>query len=529
MKIYFKATKSVLIGAAAAFLYSCSDFIDINEDPNNSVVPQLNLLLPATQLSIIGNMESVNRGASAVVQHRGNGSLNRYDQTGTTFESSWEGFYTQAIPDLEKIIEVGTESGDWGYVGIAKIEKAYLYSIMTDLWGDIPFSEATKSANPKFDRGQDVYSGALALLDEGIADLDKGVAIVGSSDLFYQGNLAKWKKMASSLKLKLHLQTRLVDPEASRQAIISLINGSDLISDNSEDFTFQFGTNTAPNSRHPWYTAGYSPSRDGYVSMMVVDRLMAQDDPRLRYYIFRINEVAGLANSKTGEGYYGRYPGDGASSPADQNTRAIVGVYPSGGLYDNGLIPSLTPDHIYLNNIGATAGTTSNSFKVALFANGDGTGAGIFPLLTYSMVSFMRAEAALTLGTGEDAQALLEEAVAAQMKVVNSLSPSFALSDAAIAGFVARLGDKFLAADDAAKMELLMMQKWIALYGNGIESYNDYRRTGLPELEPLVSPLDVFPLRYYYSQTELTSNESLMDERDQLQRNQQITPVFWDK
>src|SRR5690606_21842283 len=320
---------------------------------------------------------------------------------------------------------------------------------------------------PKFDSGEQVYSGVLTMLDEAIAVLDKGVAMVGSSDLFCQGNLSKWKKMANSLKLKLHLQTRLVNPEASRQAIMSLINSAALISDNSEDFTFQFGTNTAPNSRHPWYTAGYSPSRDGYISMMVVDRLKEQDDPRLRYYIFRINEVAGLANSKTGEGYYGRYPGDGASSPADQNTRAIVGVYPAGGLYDNGLIPSLTSDHIYLNNIGATAGTTSNSFKVALFANGDGTGAGIFPLLTHSMVSFMRAEAALTLGTGEDAHALLKEAVAAQLKVVNSLSPSFALSDAAIAGFVERVGDKFLAADDAAKMELLMMQKWIALYGNG--------------------------------------------------------------
>lgn len=529
MKIYHKTAKAILISAAALF-FSCEDFININEDPNNSVVPQLNLLLPATQLSIVGNLESVNRGASAVIQHRGSGSLNRYDQTGTTFESSWEGFYTQAIPDLEKIIEVGTDKGDWGYVGIAKIEKAYLFSIMTDIWGDIPFHDATKSENPTFDSGADVYAGALALLDEGIADLNKGATIVGSSDLFYQGDLSKWRKMANSLKLKLHLQTRLLDPEASKQAIVALINNSELIEANNEDFTFQFGTNTAPNSRHPWFTAGYSPSRDGYMSMMVVDRLLEQDDPRLRYYIFRINEVAGLANSKTGEGYYGRYPGDGASSPADQNTRAITGIYPSGGLYDNGMIPSsLTPEHIYLNNAGATTGTTSNSFKIASFANGDGTGAGIFPLLTHSMVAFLRAEAALTLNTGEDAESLMKEAVMAQLRVVNSLAPTFPLSETAILGFTDRLGDQFSAADERGKMELLMMQKWISLYGNGIEAYNDYRRTGLPELEPLVSPLDVFPLRFYYSQTELTSNESLVDERDQLQRNQQITPVFWDK
>jgi len=74
-----------------------------------------------------------------------------------------------------------------------------------------------------------------------------------------------------------------------------------------------------------------------------------------------------------------------------------------------------------------------------------------------------------------------------------------------------------------------MTQKWVALFGNGIESYNDYRRTGLPKLADLVSPLDVFPMRFYYSETELTSNELLIADRETIQRAQQTTPVFWDK
>jgi hypothetical protein len=74
-----------------------------------------------------------------------------------------------------------------------------------------------------------------------------------------------------------------------------------------------------------------------------------------------------------------------------------------------------------------------------------------------------------------------------------------------------------------------MTQKWIAMYGNGVESYNDFRRTGLPQLEDLIAPLDLFPERLFYSDNELNTNETVVQIREELQRNQQITPVFWRK
>lgn len=526
-----KKTKytGLVLGLLMLVASSCDSFIDINQDPNNPTTPQLNLLLPATQLSIAGNFNGINRGASNVVQHRASGSLNRWDQSGTTFENTWLGYYTQAIPDLETIIAAGTEQGQWGYVAVAKIQKAYLYSIMVDLWGNVPYSESALAPNPNFDEGSVIYDQLFDLLDEAIADMGKGFAVSASADIFYQGSQAKWQKLANSIKLKMYLNMRLIDPDGARQGIMSILSSGNYIQANSDDFTFKFGTNTAPDVRHPWYSSGYSPGRDGYVSMVLIDRLKAQDDPRLRYYIFRLNEKAGLANSQTGEGYYGRYPGDGASSPADQNTRAIVGIYPGAGLYDNGMIPSIGSTGVYLNNTGAVTGTTANSFKIALFANGDGTGAGIQPLVTNFMMLFSRAEAALTLNTGEDAGLLLAQAVSAQFDLINALSPAFPISAATKAGFIDRLAGEYTAADDRGKLELVMMQKWIALYGNGVESYNDFRRTGLPELEDLVSPLDVFPERFFYSETELTSNTTVIDTREQLQRDQQIVPVFWRK
>ena len=138
----------LVLGLLILVASSCDSFIDINQDPNNPTTPQLNLLLPATQLSIAGNFNGINRGASNVIQHRASGSLNRWDQSGTTFENTWLGYYTQAIPDLETIIAAGTEQGQWGYVAVAKIQKAYLYSIMVDLWGDVPYSEAALAPNP---------------------------------------------------------------------------------------------------------------------------------------------------------------------------------------------------------------------------------------------------------------------------------------------------------------------------------------------------------------------------------------------
>ncbi|MBK1441711.1 SusD/RagB family nutrient-binding outer membrane lipoprotein [Parapedobacter sp. ISTM3] len=527
------------LALVGVFTISCEKFVDINDDPNNPTEPTLNLLLPATQLSLVGHFSGssatggLNGGATTVSQHVASGNLNRWSQTGNTFSTPWAGFYTETIPDLETIISVGTEQEEWGYVAIAKLQKAYLYSIMVDVWGDIPYSQAGGGyPNPAFENGQEIYDSLFDLIDEGLSDIGKGFSVTSSADLFFQGSAEKWSRMGKSLKLKLLNQIRLVDAVRAETGIKALIADADgLIDDNRHDFTFQYGTTVSPNARHPWFVSWYNTGRGGYVSMPLIDRLKAQDDPRLRYYIFRMDERRGLANSTNGEGYYGRYPGDGTASPADLNTRAIVGIYPAGGLYDNGTIPSLTEQHVYLNNDGAVSGTTNNSFKVALFTNGDGNGAGILPLITNFMVKFIRAEAALTLNTGEDAKQLLKDGVEAHLTLVNAVSASNGgqtIPPANINGFVYRIGEQFDAADAAGKMELLMMQKWIALYGNGVEAYNDYRRTGLPELADLLAPLDEYPMRFYYSETELTSNETVIAIRDEFQRKQQFTPVFWD-
>src|SRR4051794_28858067 len=105
-----KNIKAVFILTGIFFLSnSCKKFIDINNDPNNVTSGQLSLLLPSTQISMAGNMYLVNSGTSTFVQHTiFSSGLSRFQQTGTSFDDSWNGFYSQTLIDIETIIRDGT-------------------------------------------------------------------------------------------------------------------------------------------------------------------------------------------------------------------------------------------------------------------------------------------------------------------------------------------------------------------------------------------------------------------------------------
>ena len=528
---------TLLLAGVIPVAGGCNKFVDINTDPNNPTTAELSLLLPSTEVSMAANMYQLNSGTSTFMQHMvSSAALSRYQQAGNSFDDSWNGFYSQTLNDLETIIKTGTEEEQWGYVAIAKLEKAYLVSLMVDMWGDIPYSETQQgqeNVSPAFEKGAEIYPKLLVMIDEAIADAGKVTAnslVPSTSDMIYGGLKTSWISMANSLKLKLHNQLRLVDPAASATAIKALIaDPSTLIggtsNSNGTDYTFKFGPNQNPNNRHPWHRSEYQGSKNFYMCQALIDLLFDNDDPRLRYYVIRQNATAGLNNSTNSNGYYGRNPGDGTAAPADLNRRSTFGIYPAGGLYDNAPINNLSVTNLFLTNTGATG-----TLKVVTVT--DGTGAGIIPYITNAMVKFIRAEAALTLNTGDDARQAFRDGITAHLASVSAYASSNGgaiIPPASISSFADALLAKYDAADNAGKLALVMTQKYIADYGNGMEAYNDYRRTALPVLRTPLSPLNTFPLRLYYSETELTANTSLGGNTSQLQIAQQTTPVFWDK
>lgn len=527
---------TIIVVAAYVFIAGCKKFVDTNEDPNNPTTPVLELILPATQVSMAASMNSINQGTSSLLQYfnySSGGQIDRYAQSGTSYDRSWTTLYTQALNDIEILISEGTEKQSWGYVAIAKLQKAYIYSIMVDMWGDIPYNESNKEpslADPVFQNGAVIYDKLFTLIDEALADANKGAFSIqpASADVFYNGDKNAWIRMGNSLKLKLFNQIRLVQKDKAVAGINALLtSGAPLITSNTQDFSFRFGSTETPANRHPWHRSEYQASKDYYISQAFTDRLFNNDDPRLRYYIYRQNATAANGNGNTGNGYYGRYPGDPTAAPADLNRRAVLGIYPSGGLYDNNPINNLPATNIFLNNTGTVA-----AFKAV--GNTDGTGAGVLPFITSAMVKFIQAEAALTLGTAGDARQLLQTGIADHLNSVNTITTTSgnsapAMPAATISAFAAKYSNAFAAADEPGKLNLVMTQKYIASFGNGMEAYNDYRRTGLPVLSDPVAPLNTFPLRLSYSATELASNSNVTDKASALQTAQQFTLVFWDK
>ncbi len=511
---------------------SCDkEFLDINEDPNNPTSASLDLLLPAAQIgNAFWTSRSVQRHASIFVRQYYNLGPSTYNIQGSAYGNDWNAMYRDALNDFKNVRIQAEELGLTGYAGISKVHTAFIYSILVDLWGDVPFSQALQGAEnttPKFDQGSDVYNALLSMLDDAKVDLQSAIdnGEVGiTSDVIYGASSTqynKWIKAANTLKLRLLLNLRLVDEATSKAGITTLINENNFIDSNGDDFQFQFSSGIAPMNQHPIFQQEYiSGSKNAYMSNYFMYNLISKADPRLKYYIFR-QGADGLVTFQTqpcatrsdceygwlgndtpsnglpalgaaADGYIGRDHGDPSGIPGDNTIRATFGVYPIGGSFDDGSQGDRTP----------TSG---------------GKGAGISIFETNFNRAFMLAEAALTLGVAGDVTALLEEGIRASISKVMTFGAN--VDGAAVAAgspptsvevdaYVdARIADYTAATTDSERLDIIIKEMYYANFGNGIVAYNAFRRTGFPsDLPTAMAPNGPFPNRFPYTPGELSSN-----------------------
>lgn len=514
---------------------ACDSFLDINQNPNNPTSASISLLLPQAEVSAgFWTSRTQNENASIFVRQFYNLNESTYNIQGNLTDNEFNSFYTDPLKDFQEVINQAEEKDLKGYAGIAKVMKAYLSSILIDLWGEVPFTKALEgetNIGPAFEDGDVVYDKLLLLLDDAKADLieanERGDLATG--DIIYNGDFEQWLRAANTIKLKLLLNLRLVDEDRARTGISSLIAENMLIDDNVDNFVFYFGSSQAPMNQHPVYQQEYvAGNKTFYMSNYVMYNMITKSDPRLRYYIYRqgtndeLDFQTSPCNSRTdciywpllldlgapADGYIGREHGDPSGLPGDNALRATFGVYPIGGAYDN--------------NARAERIVTSS------------TGEGIAPWVTSSMRAFMLAEAALTLGTSGDVEALLEEGVRASMQAVtefgadvdpNAPPANSAALTTAINNYVADVMDTYNnAGNPSQQLDIVIKEKYYAQFGNGVESYNDYRRTGFPsDLPPSLAPGGPFPLRFPLGPTELTSNPNAPNPAPLVSQ-----PIFWD-
>jgi hypothetical protein len=491
-------------------------FLDINTDPNNPTSIEVSKLLPTAQRNL-GDALAIGGGNNgglsqllAVYTHQlsTREEADQYGVTGTDFFLSlaWPKLYAAVLPssttpeqgvlqNLEDIIRNGTEAGNLRYAGIAKILKAYTFSQLVDVFGDVPFSEANKLKEgipyPKFDDDATIYPQLLTLLDQGIADLNNTTAAnvlkPGTDDLIYGGSVDKWTRAANTIKLKLYTQMRKVKNVATE--VNALISGGKLISTTAESFLIPYGPIGSTDDRNPGFEDYYSTQRSNHISPWFYEilkgvnpRILTNNpDPRMRYYIY--NQVT--ATQPTREGNQTEYRDGpfvsiyfGSVGPdrdrTQQNTISVMGIYPVGGKYDDG---------------SATAVTAAS-----------GTGAAPYRMITYADRLYLEAELMKEGVVAGDARARLQEAMVESFRQVDYVITQYvkpaqtvpALNGSAA---VATYMDNVLAEYDAKpaqQLEMIMTQKWISSFGSAVDQYTDYRRTGYPVLfnprDPAMAP-----------------------------------------
>ena len=515
-------------------LSSCDNTeLDLLDDPNQ-ISPDrasVNDLYNNIQLTFRNTYQGMQGTSGALSRMYNLGGNFIYEATiaPATLSGLWFNAYSNLFPDIDALDAIAAERGFDVHSGTAKIMKAYVLMGLVDLMGNVPLSQAgqgTDVISPAADPGDQVYAAAVSLLDEAIAQLSGTSAPAPAVDQYYDGDVTKWITFAKTLKLRAAVTTRLVDGSAG-STINSLVAEGDLIDEASEDFQFTYGNQrTNPNSRHPLYTNHYEIGDGDYLSnyYMWLLRVDKEDengaaviDPRIRFYFYRKVEKADEQDQTTyschfsilpdpaatpahytavdprmpycivlpGEGYSGRDHLNGEGIPPDGPIRTSYGLYPAGGMLDI---------NEYLDT--RQQGTTG------------GLGQGIWPIMLSSFVDFMRAEAALTAGTSDDARALLESGIRKSIdKVVGfkSLIPSTLSKTVTIRGVDFPVEETFvpnqedidayvnfvLAQYDASsdKLDVVMKEYYIALWGNGLEAYNMWRRTGKPaNMQPGIEP-----------------------------------------
>ena len=548
----------IAIAAALVLMGSCSklnDKLDSQLNNPNSPTPDaadVNLYLNNLELNFNGFYQTASDLTDPLVRMQtmfGPTYLNAY--SASSFDGIWGTAYTSIFKTANTMIPLAEAKGQFVHSGIAKVLKAYTMITLVDLFGDVPYTQANQgvdNTNPVVDKGRLVYDSALALLDAGIADFAKTSSALPNNDLFYAGSKTKWATFAKTMKLKAYVQTRLVDQANVTTKINALLAENDLIDTPAEDFVFNYSTkDQAPDSRYGYYVGNYGTDAGAgaylgnhFMWALTVEKGIV--DPRARYYLYRqVVDVtndprvpdqttlqfalacyyrtspypAGTPYCLVGTGYWGRDHGNNEGTGPDNLLKTTWGLYPAGGEFDA--------------DQNKSVGQASTRVQGA-------KGAGQAPIFLSSYTNFLKAEAALTLGTTGDAQALMLAGVNESFNKVKSFATTIGYSLPTTdtsklittykqQQYVAKVQQLYQAAATTdAKLNVLVREYYLAAWGNGLEPYNNYRRTGKPgNLQRTVQPNEGDFIRsFFYPSIYVDFNKNAV------QKTVTSVQVFWD-
>jgi len=210
----------------ASVLSACNDKLDdVNKNPNATETPSAAYLLTGTLkqgADLYWGSESNFNSSLLFVQQWAKiqyAEPDRYDISNTGFTSLWNTGYSTLITDLNTILNFTDQQANSNYKGIALTLRSWTFLLLTDAYGDIPYKEAGTKVTPAYNTQKEVYTGLLDDLKQAQSLLNTANGAV-TGDLVYKGNIATWKKLVNSLRLRIALRISDREPELAKQAVI---------------------------------------------------------------------------------------------------------------------------------------------------------------------------------------------------------------------------------------------------------------------------------------------------------------------
>ena len=498
-------------------LPSCKDFTEINTDPIGAQTTSPGQLLAPTLVNLLATNMSRNRTFNnelmqvSVSITDAEGTVNRYDFRRNWGDNPWSGLFTQ-LTNVRDIYTLASraEYKNNSFMGISRILEVYAFSILTDTYGDIPYTEANKGkegiVEPKFDRQKDIYLDLFKKLEEANTLLTEGVAINATSDPVFGGDISKWRKLGNSLYLRLLLRL-----SGKAEVSATAIDKFKEIVNNQAKYPIMTSNNdtakllwTTSSTSTALYSSPYTSIRGldfrSAISKFFIDNLRDWGHPVLNSALYGKNGVNRWGITTVGGN--------------------LIGV-PSG--FNPGSISSAQSAFYSFDNVpGSGTATAGYSLQVDPYT-------GI--IMNVAEVDFILAEGVLKGWIPGSVATHYNKGI---LDMIQYWIPAYPSSN--LASYMTAADIVWSDAQPMAdKMEALHIQKYYALFLVDFQQWAEYRRTGHPIL-PIGGPGTTFanggvmPARLFYPVIVQTANRDNYNATIAIQGPDQInTQIWWQK
>ncbi|MFC5408232.1 SusD/RagB family nutrient-binding outer membrane lipoprotein [Larkinella bovis] len=521
-----KTLFSIIVTGSVLLLSACdSGFEELNKDPNAVTADRFNpvyLFTTGQYNTAKGDESNTLNYAEPFVQHMASlSNVGIFDFQGDKYvyhkgnnENLWKATYNAVAGSsklIEDVIALSKDKPQYhNLYHMARIWKTVIYHRLTDMYGDVPYSEANQGYykqiyKPKYDAQKDIYAHMLAELEDATAKLDAKQTLVGTADIIYQGDILKWKRFGYSMMLRLGMRLSKVDPAAAESWVKKAVAGGVFTSISDNVFikgTDKAGTQEILTNGQSWIlsVSGRSP---GKISKTFFDYMKSHNDPRLKHTVAVYTDPTNVATKNT--------------DPAVQKGMP------------NGLDRITLPGNPSYDPKAPGQEHQFSGVNRDVFAKLDGPRM----FITYAEVQLMLAEAAVRGWVTGDAAQFYQNGVTGAMKMLQQYDASATISDAEIAAYLA--ANPFAGAANREKaLEQINSEYWVATFLNGYEAYANVRRSGYPKLVPVNYPDNetggTYPRRLRYPDDEPVLNADNYNASVARQGPDNYkTRVWWDK